>query len=316
MPLRFKRADGMSIEILLPQIIAGISTGMLLFIVSSGLTLVFGVLRVINFAHGSLYMIGAFLAVTIAGYFTSEWMGLLAAILIVPFIVALLGFVLERFLFRPIYGKEHLLQLLLTYGLTLILGDAVRLIWGGDIYRLSRPDFLKGRVELMGLRLLKVDIALLIIGLIIVVGLWFLLQRTRFGRITRAAVANPEMLGALGVNVDRVFTQAFMLGAWLAGLGGALIAAKQQTVTLGMDAEIIVQAFAIVVIGGLGSFSGALIGSMLVGITLSLGIILPSVAPAPFDAFFSNVPAQALPFLAMAIILIIRPWGILGKPER
>ena len=305
----------MSIETLLPQIIAGISNGMLLFIVSSGLTLVFGVLRVINFAHGSLYMLGAFIAVTIAGYFTSEMMGLLAAVLLVPFIVALVGLVLERFLFRPIYNKEHLLQLLLTYGLTLILGDVVRIIWGGDIYRMSRPDFLTGRVELMGLRLLKIDIALLIIGLIIGAGLWFLLQRTRFGRITRAAVANPEMLGALGVNVDRVFTQSFMLGAWLAGLGGALLATKQ-SVTLGMDAEIIVQAFAIVVIGGLGSFTGALIGSMLVGITLSLGIILPSVAPAPFGAFFSSVPAQALPFLAMATILILRPWGILGKPER
>lgn len=305
----------MSIERLLPQIIAGISDGMLLFIVSSGLTLVFGVLRVINFAHGSLYMLGAFIAVTIAGYFASEMMGLVAAILLVPFLVAIIGLLLERFLFRPIYNKEHLLQLLLTYGLTLILGDVARIIWGGDIYNMSKPDILRGRAEIFGLRLLKVDIVILIVGLVIVVALWFLLQRTRFGRITRAAVANPEMLGALGVNVERVFTQAFMLGAWLAGLGGALVATKQ-SVTLGMDAEIIIQAFAIVVIGGLGSFSGALIGSMLVGITLSLGIILPSIAPAPFDAFFSNVPTEALPFLAMAIILIIRPWGIFGKPER
>ncbi|MEM9953178.1 MAG: branched-chain amino acid ABC transporter permease [Chloroflexota bacterium] len=312
-----------TIETLLPQIIAGLANGMVLFIVSSGLTLVFGVLRVINFAHGSLYMIGAFIAVTIAGYFTSEAMGLYMAIFLVPLIVAGLGFVLERFLFRPIYDKEHLLQLLLTYGLTLILGDLARLIWGGDIYRLSRPDFLSGRWTLIDttfgdvdfrLRLLKVDVALLIIGVLIAIGLWFLLQRTRFGRITRAAVANPEMLSALGINVDRVFTLSFMLGAWLAGLGGALVATKQ-SVSLGMDAEIIVQAFAIVVIGGLGSFVGALIGSLLVGITLSLGIILPSIAPAPFDAIFAAIPAQALPFLAMAIILIARPWGLLGKPE-
>lgn len=305
----------MSIDILLPQIIAGISNGMLLFIVSSGLTLVFGVLRVINFAHGSLYMLGAFLAVAVAGYFTSELLGLLAALVIVPLLVAGLGWLLERYLFRPIYNKEHLLQLLLTYGLTLILGDFVRIIWGGDIYRLARPDFLTGRVEFLGLRLLRVDIALLVIGLMIGVGLWYLLQRTRFGRITRAAVANPEMLSALGINVDRIFTQSFMLGAWLAGFGGALIATKQ-SVSLGMDAEIIVQAFAIVVIGGLGSFAGALIGSMLVGITLSLGIILPSVAPEPFDAVFRSIPPQALPFLAMAVILILRPWGLLGKPER
>lgn len=303
------------LNVILNQLPAGIANGMLLFIVASGLTLVFGVLRVINFAHGSLYMLGAFIATAVAGYFTSTTVGLLVALLVVPVLVALLGFVLERFLFRPIYRREHLMQLLLTYGLTLILGDMVRIIWGGDIYRLPRPDFLRGRTELFGIRMLTVDIFLIVIGLLIGFGLWFLLQRTRFGRVTRAAVNNPEMLSALGVNVNRVFTLSFMLGAWLAGLGGTLIATKQ-SVTLGMDAEIIVQAFAIVVIGGLGSFAGALIGSMLVGITLSVGIILPSITPEPFDAIFQGIPPQALPFLAMAAILILRPWGLLGKPER
>ncbi len=305
----------MALDAFLSQILSGVSNGMLLFIIASGLTLIFGVLRVINFAHGSLYMVGAFIAVGVAGYFTEKFAGFVAALVVVPVLVALLGYVLERFLFKRIYNKEHLLQLLLTYGLTLILGDLTRLIWGGDIYRLERPDFLRGRTEILGLRMTNYDLFLLVVGLGIGAGLWFLLQRTRFGRITRAAVANAEVLSALGTNVDRVFTRAFMLGAWLAGFGGTLVAARS-SVSLGMDAEIIVQAFAIVVIGGLGSFAGALLGSMLVGITLALGIILPSLVQPPLDVVFRSIPAQALPFLAMALILILRPWGLLGKPER
>lgn len=297
------------------QVIVGISTGMLLFIVSSGLTLVFGVLRVINFAHGSLYMLGGFLAITVAGYFTTELWGFIAALIVVPLLVALVGLVLEWLFFRPIYKREHLMQLLMAYGLTLIIGDAVRTIWGGTEDRVDRPDFLSGRIEFLEMRIFRYDIFLLVVGLAIGFALWYLLQRTRYGRITRAAVSNPEMLGALGVNVNRVFTLSFMLGAWLAGLGGALIAARQ-TVALGMDAEIIVQAFAIVVIGGLGSFAGALIGSMFVGITLAVAILLPQIVPEPIGPILGEIPAQALPFLAMAIILIVRPWGLLGKPER
>ncbi len=306
-------------EAILTQIFSGISNGMILFIVASGLTLVFGVMRVINFAHGTLYMIGAFLAVTIAGYFSAAAFGFVSALVVVPLLVALIGYVLERFLFRRIYDKEHLTQLLLTYGLTLIGADLVRATWGGDIYRLERPDFLSGRIdwlrEAFGLRIATYDVFLLVIGLLIGFSLWFLLQRTRYGRLIRAAVANPEMLQALGVDVNRIFTVVFMLGAWLAGIGGMLVAGRS-SVSLGMDAQIIVQAFAIVVIGGLGSFAGALLGSLLVGITLSVGIILPDITPAPFDEIFRSIPAQALPFLAMAAVLIIRPWGLLGKPER
>jgi branched-chain amino acid transport system permease protein len=305
----------MSLDVVLGQVMSGISSGMLLFIIASGLTLIFGVLRVINFAHGSLYMLGAFIAVTVSGYFVSHSLGFIAALIIVPLLVAILGFFMERFLFKRIYKKQHLLQLLLTYGLTLILGDVARMGWGGGIYRLDKPDFLRGRTDLLGLNITNYDLFLLVIGLAIGAGLWLLLQRTRFGRITRAAVANPEILSALGTNVDRVFTIAFMLGAWLAGFGGALVAARS-SVSLGMDTEIIVQAFAIVVIGGLGSFAGALIGSLLVGITLALGIVLPDLLPAPLDAVFRSIPAQALPFLAMTLILILRPWGLLGKSER
>jgi branched-chain amino acid transport system permease protein len=305
----------MNLEVILRQILPGISTGMLLFIVSSGLTLVFGVLRVINFAHGSLYMIGAYLAVLVGGFFAFSLGGFIAALIIVPILVALLGFVLEFFLFKRIYRKEHLLQLLLTYGLTLILADLVRIIWGGQPQSFTKPEILSGRVDILGQMIPKIDAFVIVVGFLIGAGLWFLLQQTRFGRIVRAAVKNPEMLSALGVNVDRVVTLAFMLGAWLAGFGGVLAAVKQ-SVDLETGSSIIVQAFAIVVIGGLGSFAGALIGSLLVGITLALGIVLPSALPEPYGGIFATIPTAALPFLAMALILILRPWGLLGKPER
>lgn len=292
------------------QLIVGLSSGMILFILASGLTLIFGVMRVINFAHGSLYMIGAYLAWGLVTFLAVDELGFFIALLLVPIGVALIGFVMEVGLFKRIYSKEHLLQLLLTYGLTLIIADAVRIIWGGDTYRLNRPDFLRGSIrwevtEDITLRFLRYDIFLLVVGIAIAVLMWFFIQRTRYGRILRAAVANPEVLSALGVNVSRVFTVVFMLGAFLAGLGGVL-AGGRAAFTLGMDSAIIVQAFAIVVIGGLGSIPGALIGSIILGLTVSLGTEIQALRNF----------ADALPFLAMALILIVRPWGLLGKPVR
>jgi branched-chain amino acid transport system permease protein len=296
----------MSAEALLAQLIVGLSNGMILFILASGLTLIFGVMRVINFAHGSLYMLGAYIAITISGWISATALGFWTALVLVPVIVAAVGFLMEWVLFKRIYDKEHLLQLLLTYGLTLIFADVVRIIWGGDIYRFARPDIFRGSFrfdfgEDFTIRILRYDVFLIFVGVAIGALMWHFIQRTRWGRTLRAAVANPEVLGALGVNVSRVFTVVFMIGAALAGLGGVL-AAGRASVSLGMDSAIIVQAFAIVVIGGLGSIPGALIGSVLIGVTLSVGILL--------------VPnyADALPFLAMALILIIRPWGLMGKP--
>ncbi len=293
----------MTIETIVIQLLSGLTRGMLLFVVASGLSLIFGVMRVINFAHGSLYMLGAFLAVTVAGGLVGQGWSFFAVLLVTPVVVALVGVLMEGSLFRRIYKKEHLLQLLLTYGLTLIIGDVVRMIWGGDILTLRPPEFLQGSIRILDRRFPSYNLFLLIVGPLIAFGLWYLLRRTRWGRIIRAAVANPEVLSALGVNVQWVFTGVFALGCWLAGLGGALVAA-QSAVGLGMDVQIIVEAFAVVVIGGLGSFGGALLGSLIIGIVLSFGILW---APGA---------AQALPFLAMAVVLILRPWGLLGKPER
>jgi branched-chain amino acid transport system permease protein len=290
-------------ETILIQLLGGLTRGMILFIVASGLSLIFGVMRVINFAHGSLYMLGAFLAVTTGALLAGEGWGFILALLVAPLVIALVGLIMETTLFRRIYAKEHLLQLLLTYGLTLLLSDIVRMIWGGAYRTLRPPDVLRGSVEIVGRAFPVYNLFLLAIGPLIALGLWFLLNRTRWGRIIRAAVVYPEVLSALGTNVQRVSTGVFALGCWLAGLGGTLIAG-QAAVGLGMDVHMIIEAFAVVVIGGLGSFGGAMLGSLIIGVIESLGILV-----VPRAALF-------LSFAAMAAVLIIRPWGLLGKPER
>ncbi|MFZ4827548.1 MAG: branched-chain amino acid ABC transporter permease [Phototrophicaceae bacterium] len=311
----------MQLQALLAQVIVGISNGMLLFILAAGLTLIFGVLRLINFAHGSLYMLGAYWATSVGAFLGARW-GFWGALLIVPLAVAGVGWLLETQLFKRIYAREHLLQLLLTYGITLIMGDVIRMVYGGAVYRLDRPQLLRGSIPLtlapdFTLRILTYDVFLMGCGVLMSVGLWVFIQRTRYGRTIRAAVANREILGALGVHVDRVYTLTFLLGAWLAGLAGVL-AAGRSSVSLGMDSAIIVQAFAIVVIGGLGSIPGALLGSLVVGLTLSLGLVLtpplqtqlnttfPALAPWIMPLFSPS----ALPFWAMALILIVRPRGL------
>ena len=294
----------MTIEFFLFILINGLSQGMVLFIVASGLSLVFGVLRVINFAHGSLYMIGAFLAFSLSTLLpTGSMLSFLVLMLLVPPAIALIGLGLEVPLFRRIYKKEHLLQLLLTYAVLLILDDACRLIWGGDIRNVARPELLAGSIEFLGMFLPTYNVFILLAGPIIAVGLWFLLYRTRAGNLIRAAVSHPEMVGALGVNVSRVMTATFMLGCWLAGLGGVLMSALAN-IDLGIGMEKIIECFAVVVIGGLGSIGGALTASLILGVGVSL-IQLPL-----------SRAAIVFPYFAMALILIIRPWGLFGKPER
>lgn len=294
----------MGIEFYLFILINGLSQGMVLFIVASGLSLVFGVLRVINFAHGSLYMVGAFLAFSVSTLLPSgSLFSFLMLMLLVPPAIALLGLSLEIPLFRRIYGKEHLLQLLLTYAVLLIIDDACRLIWGGAIRNVARPEALAGSIEFFGLFLPTYNVFILAVGPIIAVGLWFLLYRTRSGNLIRAAVSHPEMVGALGVNVSRVMTATFMLGCWLAGLGGVLMSALAN-IDLGIGMEKIIECFAVVVIGGLGSIGGALLGSLILGVGVAF-IQLPL-----------SRAAIVFPYFAMALILIIRPWGLFGKPER
>jgi branched-chain amino acid transport system permease protein len=294
----------MEISFLIFQLFNGLTEGMVLFIIASGLSLVFGVLRVINFAHGSLYMIGAFMAYSLSTLFTDFTIGpFLLLMILVPVGVGLIGLGLEVTLFRRIYRKEHLLQLLLTYALVLILDDLVRVIWGGSIRNVSRPPALAGSVNFMGLYFPSYNIFILVLGPLIALGLWLLLYRSRWGNLIRAAVTYPEMLGALGTNVTRVMTGTFVLGCGLAGIGGVLMSALAN-IDLGIAMEKIIDCFAVVVIGGLGSVGGALLGSLIIGVGKSyLSLVLVRLA-------------LVFPFFVMALILVIRPWGLFGKPER
>jgi len=293
----------MELSFLFGQFLGGLTTAMFLFLIASGLSLVFGVMRVLNFAHGSFYMLGAYLAwqavqwlAPLAGSF---WLATLAA----ACGVALLGGIVERLLLRHLYGREELYQLLLTYALVLILGDAAKAIWGTRQLSVSRPPILSGGIDILGTTLPAYNLFILVVGPAIALAVWLLLTRSAAGRMVRAAALDREMLGALGANVGVIYTGMFVVSSFLAGLSGALVTPIESIVP-GMDVEIIVEAFIVVVIGGLGSFWGTFWGSMIYGQVLSFGILV-----LPSFSLFSV-------FALMAVILIVRPWGLFGRPMR
>ena len=289
------------VSLLFGQFLGGLTTAMFLFLIASGLSLVFGVMRVLNFAHGSFYMVGAYLAWQSVHWLSpmlhSFWLAALAAALG----VALLGGVIERLLLRRIYGREELYQLLLTYALVLILGDAAKALWGTQQLSVSRPPALAGGIEMLGTTLPVYNLFIMLVGVAIAVAGWLVLSRSPAGRMVRAAALDREMLGALGANVGALYTGMFVVSSFLAGLSGALITPIQSIVP-GMDVEIIVEAFIVVVIGGLGSFWGTFWGSIIYGQVLSFGILI-----LPSFSLFSV-------FALMAVILIVRPWGLFGRP--
>ena len=282
-------------------VMAGLTRASILFIVASGLTLVFGVLRVINMAHGSLYMIGAFVAATVIGRTGAGgfWLALIAA----PLAVAAVGAVIELGVLRRIYRAEHVLQLLATYALILVAEDVVKMIWGAEYRSVSVPEVFAGAMSIGGRPFPVYNLFVIVWALALAAGLWLLMYRTGLGKLIRAAVDDPEMLEVLGVNIPRVFLAVFVIGAFLAGLGGVLVS-PLGSVGLGMDVSILIEAFVVAVIGGLGSFPGALLGAGIIGIMFSFGI---TVAPRMAMAFI---------FLAMVVVLVVRPWGLFGEPER
>jgi branched-chain amino acid transport system permease protein len=286
---------------LFSQFMGGLTTAMFLFLIASGLSLVFGVMRVINFAHGSFYMIGAYLAWQVVQWLQPTggafWIAALAAALG----VALLGAVSERVFFRSLYGREELYQLLFTYALVLILGDAAKFLWGTDQLSVSTPPALAGGITIFGTTQPLYTLFIIAIGPAIAFALWLALNRTGAGRMVRAAQMDREMLDALGANVSLIYTGMFALSAFLAGLSGALVTPIQSIVP-GMDVLIIVQAFIVVVIGGMGSLWGTFWGSVIYGQVLSFGILI-----FPSFSLFSV-------FALMAVILIVRPWGLFGRP--
>lgn len=282
------------------QFLVGLSRTTILFIVSSGLSLILGVLRIPNLAHGSLYMIGAFLAYSVIQVLGGGAVGFWASLVVAPLAVAAVGFALERGFFSYLYDREHLMLLLLTFAFTLVIGDLVKMAWGPEYRSVTVPGFFQGSADVFGLPIPYYNLFLLAIGPVIAVFLWLVINRTKIGKIARAAAVDSEMVSAVGINVGWVFAFTFVLGCFLAGLGGALIA-PMVNITLGMDHSLIMEAFLIVIMGGLGNVWGALLGSLIFGLSQSLGIL---VWPQ-FGIVF--------PYVAVVAVLIARPRGLLSS---
>lgn len=286
----------MSIENLLYQGLVGVSQAMYLWLLAAGLTLAFGILGILNFAHGSLYMLGAYFAFTFYGSMgLSFWIALpLAAAT-----VAAVGLILERFFFRPIYHLDESYHLILTFGFVLVFADLVKIGWGGVFLIPPVPPGLTGTVQVFGRGFSVYNLFVIGAGLAVGLGLWLLLDRTWWGRTVRATAADREMAGALGHNTQRTFAVVFALAAAIAGLGGAL-SIPLRVVTPGVGTTIIIQAFVITVIGGLGNLRGAFVGALIVGLANAYGILL-----FPAIELF-------LIYLIMALVLLFRPRGLFG----
>jgi branched-chain amino acid transport system permease protein len=282
------------------QIVAGLGTGAVLFLIASGLTLVFGALRIINFAHGSLYMIGAYVTVTLTEEFgfgnAIFWIVIFAAALV----VAAGGLIMEVFFFRPIYRRTLLTQLLVTFSFVLIINGILRNFYGAPTRSTDVPPFLEGSVGVLDGRVPKYQFFFMAVAVVVAVVLWALLYRTGLGRMVRAAVSDPTLLGLSGVNVRFLYTGVFVIAAFFAGLAGALVT-LQGTVSLDLGVDAIILAFVVVVIGGLGSLSGAFIAALLVGVAQALGILWVPQA------------SIAIVFAVLVVVLAVRPQGLRGR---
>lgn len=302
----------MSASGLLAQLLNGLASASSLFLVSVGLSLIFGVTRTINFAHGSFYMLGAFIAYSSVDVL-SPHIGFWPALLLAPLACALLGALTEMLLLRRIYQAPELFQLLATFALVLVIKDASLWLWGPEELFGPRAQGMEGSVEILGRQFPTYDLFLIAVGPCVLLGLTLLLTKTRFGTLVRAATQDREMVGALGVNQAWLFTAVFALGTLLAGLAGALQLPREPA-SLEMDMTTIGAAFVIVVVGGMGSIPGAFIAALLVAELKAVCIWLGVQEIAGVEISFSKL-TLVVEFLVMAVVLIWRPWGLLGKPQ-
>jgi len=302
----------MSLEAILFQALNGLAAAASLFLVGAGLSLIFGVTRIINIAHGSFYMVGLYLAYSFATKLDGAlgfWGGIIAAGLI----VAALGALVEIVLLRRIYQAPELFQLLATFALVLVINDAVQYLWGPEDLLGPRAPGLRGSVAILGRNIPTYDLFLIAAGPLVLLLLYLMLARTRFGRLIRAATQDREMVGALGVNQALLFTIVFALGAFLAGFGGALQVAREPA-NLGLDLIVISDAFVVVVVGGMGSIMGAFLAAIIIAEVKALCIGIGLVDFGSFAVNFSKLTLVA-EFLVMAVVLIVRPYGLLGRPQ-
>ena len=302
----------MTLEALLVQALNGLASASGLFFVGAGLSLIFGVSRIINLAHGSLYMLGIYIAYSIATKVGGA-IGFWGAIVLAPILVAAVGALIEILLLRRIYQVPELFQLLATFAVLLVISDATLWLWGNEDLFGPRAPGLSGSVEILNRRLPSYDLFLIAAGPVVLVGLHLVLTKTRFGRLIRAATQDREMVGALGVNQALLFTLVFAFGSALAGLGGALQLAREPA-TLAMDLVVLGDAFVVVVVGGMGSIPGAYLAAVIIAEIKALCIGIGVVNVFGISLNFSKLTLVA-EFLVMAAVLIARPYGLMGRPQ-
>lgn len=297
--------------LLIEQLLNGLQLGVMLFLMAAGLTLIFGVMGLINLAHGSLYMIGAFACATVAAATGSFWLGLIASLAA----AAGVGALIEVAVIRRLYDRDHLDQVLATFALILILSEGARWLFGSFPLYLDIPKLLQGAVPLPGGGQYQLyRLAIIAVGILVATGLYLLISKTRLGMRIRAGESDREMIGALGVDISTLYTVVFALGAALAGLAGALVGALQ-SVQVGMGEPVLILAFVVIVIGGIGSIKGALVGAVIVGVVDTMGrFLLPSLLaltmPAAQATTIGAALASMLIYVVMALILAFRPSGL------
>jgi branched-chain amino acid transport system permease protein len=303
----------MSAVLIVEQVLNGLQYGVMLFLMAAGLTLVFGVMGLINLAHGSLYMVGAFACAAVAGATGSFWLGLAAALAA----AAAAGALVEVLVIRRLYARDHLDQVLATFALILVFSEGTRWLFGSFPLYLAVPGALTGAVTLPGgIEYPLYRLAIIGIGLAIAAALFWLIGHTRLGMRIRAGESDREMIAALGVDIGRLYTMVFALGAALAGLAGALVGTIQ-SVQVGMGEPVLILAFVVIVIGGIGSIKGALVGALLVGLTDTLGkFLLPAAFGLAMDPARAGAVGSALAsmliYVLMAAVLVMRPRGLYG----
>ncbi|WP_421592861.1 branched-chain amino acid ABC transporter permease [Shinella sp. M27] len=297
--------------LLIEQLLNGLQLGVMLFLMAAGLTLIFGVMGLINLAHGSLYMIGAFACAVVASATGSFWLGLIASLVA----AAGVGALIEVAVIRRLYDRDHLDQVLATFALILILSEGARWLFGSFPLYLDIPKLLQGAVPLPGGGQYQLyRLAIIAVGIVVAIGLYLLISRTRLGMRIRAGESDREMIAALGVDISTLYTVVFALGAALAGLAGALVGALQ-SVQVGMGEPVLILAFVVIVIGGIGSIKGALVGAVIVGVVDTMGrFLLPSLLaltmPAAQATTIGAALASMLIYVVMALILAFRPSGL------
>ncbi len=281
-------------------LLSSLDIALLLFVIAVGLNIIFGVLNIVNFAHGAIYMLGAYVGYTCMGVLGMPfWLALLVA----PMAGVVVAVFIERLMLRRIYERDVSDSLLLTFAIMLVINESVRMIWGTGIYIIDPPRFLQGTLAFGDIRYPKYSLFVILIGLVFLSVLWWIFNRTRIGHIIRAAALDRDMSQLVGINTNFVITAVFAFGAWLAAAGG-VIASPMRAIDPGMGDKIIIESFIIVVIGGMGSFTGTLLGAIVLGLIHGFGSrFLPEV----------NL---LLPFVGMALVLLFKPHGLMGRGQK